>query len=391
MTKYVLLLTTSALLGCSRASSDGASTTASALSTFEQYCFPRSGGPFSNGTILQSITMIYSGLTLTTTPVTVTFSGAISTAAPVGVSSTGGSVASLAASGVQTGILSPTLGRNGTDGEASSRSSASGRDSSLRSSFSSIASQGTMMTSPLLVASSNTVTAKLTSVTGNSNSFAAVPGRTVASGNTTDTSRNGWTSSTRALPTALTGVETGGNASDANRATTFDSSVPAVTAVGGASSSGSDLTPTAAGNNSSLMNQTQAQAPASTSLSTPAGSTPRPASSSENATISLSPSAVDALQLAQFLKNLGVSVLNTSKLYTRRSTEANYGASSLASLVADISEVSSSTPSLLASTHSGDHNSKSRCSWRLYKHCFVALAANMCLPANIVLPATQPS
>ncbi|KAL5370762.1 hypothetical protein PMIN02_013054, partial [Paraphaeosphaeria minitans] len=338
MTKYVLLLTTSALLGCSRASSDGASTTASALSTFEQYCFPRSGGPFSNGTILQSITMIYSGLTLTTTPVTVTFSGAISTAAPVGVSSTGGSVASLAASGVQTGILSPTLGRNGTDGEASSRSSASGRDSSLRSSFSSIASQGTMMTSPLLVASSNTVTAKLTSVTGNSNSFAAVPGRTVASGNTTDTSRNGWTSSTRALPTALTGVETGGNASDANRATTFDSSVPAVTAVGGASSSGSDLTPTAAGNNSSLMNQTQAQAPASTSLSTPAGSTPRPASSSENATISLSPSAVDALQLAQFLKNLGVSVLNTSKLYTRRSTEANYGASSLASLVADISE-----------------------------------------------------
>ncbi|KAF9730094.1 late sexual development protein [Paraphaeosphaeria minitans] len=86
------------------------------------------------------------------------------------------------------------------------------------------------------------------------------------------------------------------------------------------------------------MNQTQAQAPASTSLSTPALSTPRPASSSENATISLSPSAVDALQLAQFLKNLGVSVLNTSKLYTRRSTEAKYGASSLASLVADIFE-----------------------------------------------------
>ncbi|KAF9729791.1 hypothetical protein PMIN01_11724 [Paraphaeosphaeria minitans] len=85
------------------------------------------------------------------------------------------------------------------------------------------------------------------------------------------------------------------------------------------------------------MNQT-AQASASTGLSKPAGSTPRPKLSSGNATISLSPSAVDALQLAQFLKNLGVSVLNTSKLYTRRSTEANYGASFLASLIADISE-----------------------------------------------------
>ncbi|KAF9728404.1 late sexual development protein [Paraphaeosphaeria minitans] len=100
------------------------------------------------------------------------------------------------------------------------------------------------------------------------------------------------------------------------------------------------------------MNQTQAQATASTSLSTPAGSTPRLASSLENATISLSPSAVDALQLAQFLKNLGVSVLKTSKMYTRRSTEANYGASSL---VADISEMQLEALKTLLRRSGGEH------------------------------------
>jgi hypothetical protein len=290
-------------------------------------------------------------------------SGTVSTATPVVASSTGGSAASLAATGVQTGMISPSPSNNGTGGEASSRSSASGRDSSLRSSFASVASQDTLMTSPLLVASSNTVTASLASITGSFDSSAADPGMTVASGSTTDTSRNGWTSSTGVLPTALVGVGTGGNAPDAYRATTVESRPSTVTAVGGASSSGSDLTPTAAGNNSSLMDQTKAKSPASTSLSTPAGSTPTPASNSENATINLSPSAVDALQLAQFMKNLGVSVLNSSRPYTRRTTEERHGASFLASLVADISEVSSvSTPSLLASTYSGDHNSKNRCS-----------------------------
>ncbi|KAL5400397.1 hypothetical protein PMIN04_013200, partial [Paraphaeosphaeria minitans] len=191
-----------------------------------------------------------------------------------------------------------------------------------------------MVTSPLVVASSNTVTAQITS---DSNSFAADPSRTMAIADTTDTSHDGWISTTGALPPALTGVGNVGNESDVYRATTFDSIAPAVTAIGGGSSSGSDLTPTAPSNNTNLMNQT-AQASASTGLSKPAGSTPRPKLSSGNATISLSPSAVDALQLAQFLKNLGVSVLNTSKLYTRRSTEANYGASFLASLIADISE-----------------------------------------------------
>ena len=74
MTMMLLLLAASALWGCTRALSEDAFTTESAASIVEQYCFPKSGGQFSVDSVWPSVTMMYSGITLTTASLTFTAS-----------------------------------------------------------------------------------------------------------------------------------------------------------------------------------------------------------------------------------------------------------------------------------------------------------------------------
>jgi hypothetical protein len=81
MMRSLLLLVVSALWSCSEGLPEDALVTVSAVLIVEQYCFPRSGGPFS-ASIWPSVTMMYSGITLTTTPLSFAVSDAASTRAP---------------------------------------------------------------------------------------------------------------------------------------------------------------------------------------------------------------------------------------------------------------------------------------------------------------------
>ena len=82
MTLPLLLLAASAVWGCSEAQSADASATMSAATVVEQYCFPKSGGPFFSDSIWPSVTMMYSGITLTTAPLTFSASAAGPSVAP---------------------------------------------------------------------------------------------------------------------------------------------------------------------------------------------------------------------------------------------------------------------------------------------------------------------
>jgi hypothetical protein len=61
---------------------------------------------------------------------------------------------------------------------------------------------------------------------------------------------------------------------------------------------------------------------------------------SRNSTITLSPAAIDALQLVQFLKNLGVSVFNSSSQFTSSVAGDSRNSTSLTESIANISLVS---------------------------------------------------
>jgi hypothetical protein len=87
-----------------------------------------------------------------------------------------------------------------------------------------------------------------------------------------------------------------------------------------------------------------------------------PSSKMENATIFSSPLAVDALQLALFIKNFGVSVFSASVLNATLSSNGKNDVSNLMRLVAGMPMVSQPTYTLfqLAVTNSHDRNSKNK-------------------------------
>lgn len=331
MAKTSFLLTVGVLLGRSVALSHNAST--------EQYCFSRADSPLSDNTTWPSITILYSGLTLTTIPVTATLNELFTPVPPAMLGSTDRNMGPTYTSGLYTAIPSPSQDQGWTSGNASSRSSASERDLSISSTLTSASSQSTMITGPDPGLVSNSSGSSITNIrspliTSSTSNFVTTPSMAVSGSNTTDAGIN----VPSILPPAQAGVGPNSNVSDSSRTTPSDGRFSTATA-GGATSSLSDPASTTSGGFASDIEKTPSSV--SPGLSAPTGL--NTISSFENATLTLSPSAIDALQLAQFVKNFAVSILNTSMPYTRRSTENDNRASLVSALVADISEVSLSS------------------------------------------------
>jgi hypothetical protein len=160
------------------------------------------------------------------------------------------------------------------------------------------------------------------------------------SGSAIDLSGSAQPINVSALPTPPISTNTGVDGpSNAVSITTADSGAPLGTDIAATSSGSYALTQTGVESKSTLAAGTQASV--SAGLTGPTGALLGADATQQNGTISLSSSAVDALQLALFMKNLGAAVFNTSRVVTTRSGREKRDTALLAKLVADISVVSS--------------------------------------------------
>jgi hypothetical protein len=380
----LLLLASSALWGRSEAQSGDAS----APSAVEQYCFPKSGAPFSTNSLQPSVTMMYSGITLTTAPLTLSVSGVDPTGLSTG--SPGGPANTTAVSRLTDVAPLPDATGTRAGGAAGSLSSALTPGAIVPSSLASAASDGTQAMSSVLETSSAAVTAVPTSAAnGSAGPFISsgqptvIPSASDISGDgqptvsstvsdisdngqpttgpsASDISDNGQLVNDAAPSTPPTGLSTGIGGSGAPIATTATNNAPGMSSIAGLSPGDTTLAQTDLG--SKLTSMAGAQASASAGLYRPTGALLGPDASQGNSTVSLSPSSVDALQLALVLKNLGVWVFNESRVVEPRSPSARGDTEGLASLVAEIAVVSHPARSLCKRTFADVCvlNSKSR-------------------------------
>ena len=360
--------------------------------------------------------MMYSGITLTTAPLTLTVSGA----GPTGLStgSPGGPANSTAVSRLTDAPPLPDATETRAESAVGSLSPALTPGAAVPSSLASAASDGTQAMGSVLETSSSAVTAVPTSAAdGSAGPFvssgqptispsasdisddgqpAVSPsvsdisdnGQPTAGPSAGDISDNGQLVNDAASSTPPTGLSTGVGGSGAPIATTATSNAPGVSSVAGLSPGGTTLAQTDLDSKPTSM--TGAQASASAGLYRPTGALLGPDASQENSTVSLSPSSVDALQLALVLKNLGVWVFNESRVVESRSPSARGDTEGLASLVAEIAVVSSAARSLCKRT-SADVcvlNSKSRRSCGPYGACSAGREIQTCLPVNTTCPVT---
>jgi hypothetical protein len=367
--------------------------------TPEQYCFPRFGGPFPDeGGVWPSVTMIYKGETLTATPFAAVACEALpngggggaaaaastvsgSTPGPSGAFSGGIPGASLnpdatPVSDILGGSSSPLGSAGAGFGTQSGESGAPlptpngpPSDSAIRSSM---AAGGTMSQNPTAGAQVSSMSrpdagmssglvnssggsddaftrsnslggAPLTSgAPASSNGLSKTPlasGPSVSSnalGGTPFASESG-NSGAPLAPTSSNGFSSAPLASGAlaSGAPTSNGKPTGSVSIGGLVSSGLSPSAIVSGSHSGATDEQ----PNPTASTNPSASTKLPStqiSSGSNSTIQLSPEAVEALQLAQFLKNLGVSAFNTTGFANRDNATTPV----LASVVANISMVS---------------------------------------------------
>jgi hypothetical protein len=353
--------------------------------TPEQYCFPRFGGPFPDeGGMWPSVTMIYKGVTVEATAFaavacrTVSNGGAIVsmvTGSPPGPSGapSGGLPGSSMSSNVLSvsgslGVSSSALGSVDAGPETQSagagvsvstlnglpgNSAISNVGSNVSQSPTTIVVQvsGTPRPNAGMSSSANVAISGLLS--SNSGSEVALT-RSSSSNDTplvsgTPTSSSGLGGSSfvsvsgsngTPLPSAASTSSNGlGNmplASGAPQAGTSASDGRPTDGSGSRSLVPSSLSPIAVGSSSPPGSaDEQPKSTASTDASAPTKLPGTQISNGSIAAISLSPGAVDALQLAQFLKNLGVSAFNTSGLTNKKDATTPL----VASVVANISMV----------------------------------------------------
>ncbi|KAJ6192071.1 hypothetical protein J3E72DRAFT_380160 [Bipolaris maydis] len=343
MIKPTALLIVSALWGLSEAQSNDAS----AASVVEQYCFPKSGAPFSTDSLQPSVTMMYSGMTLTTAPLTLTVCGA-----GLPVDSPGASANSATVSRLTDAPPLPGATDVRTDSASGFISSAFTLSAAVPSSIVSTASDDIQSLSSVLeVSSSATNTIPNSAVDGNGGSSinSGQPtvspsgngisdnGELVAGPTASDISDNSQLVSNVASSTLATGSPGSIGGSRTPVATTVTSDAPGVTSLAELLSSGNTPTQTDLGSETTPLASSQASASSGFFGPTgPTGPLLGVDTSRWNGSISLSPPSIDALKLALFLKNLGVWVFNESRLVEISSLSARQEGKSLASLVADI-------------------------------------------------------
>jgi hypothetical protein len=422
------------------------------MSDLEYYCFPRSGGPFSAGSVWPSVTMMYSGTTLTATPTTISKCGTAPTAVSgLPINGTVRSAGLTAPSSTSDASPDSNISKSVAGSAAASPSSGFSPDASLQSSLASVASQNTLTTSSMLETSSRAVPAAPTpdsdggngsaissstvavsgsttalsgigqsinastlptppigsntvAVSGSATALSGIrqsinastlptppigSGKVAASSSATDLSSSGQSVNVSTLPTPPISTNTGvGGPSAAISVTTADSRAPLGSNMAAISSGNYALTQTGVESKSTLAAGTQASA--SAGLTGLTGATPGADATQQNGTINLSPPAVDAIQLALFMKNLGAAVFNTSRVVIRRSGREKRDTALLAKLVADISVVSSLTFPLFSNpfTDLNVQYSKNRRKRKCYGAYYTAPAAKTCLLASICCPVT---
>ena len=347
MIKPTALLIVSALWGLSEAQSNDAS----AASVVEQYCFPKSGAPFSTDTLQPSVTMMYSGMTLTTAPLTLTVCG---TGLPV--NSPGASANSATVSRLTNAPPLPGAKDVHTDSASGFISSAFTLSAVVPSSIVSTASDGMQSLSSVLeVSSSATNTIPNSAVDGNSDfsinseqptvspsgNGISNNGESIAGPSASDTGDNSQLVSNVASSTLATGSPASIGGSRAPVATTFTSGSPGPTSLAEILLSSNTPTQTELGSENTPLASLQASASSGSFGPTgPSGPLLGVDASRWNGSISLSPPSIDALKLSLFLKNLGVWVFNESRIVEISSLRARQEGEGLASLVADIALVS---------------------------------------------------
>jgi hypothetical protein len=305
---------------------------ASSASHGGQYCIGKTGGSLFNDDPVPTVTIIYSGTTTITTLAAFTNCEDGGHTLPADSPSSGIPLASI------------TDSRNAADGPSSAR-----RGESVRSSQSSdtvpnasaLVSQ--QLSAPNAASASTSFLTQSTTPTGGNT---LVPSSSAAASGAGANTKSGLagvyddpqaTKSSPHPPTPTRGDAFAGESGISKSAATDQ----------GASGSGgaqpnSNTWATATSSGATFPPTVRSTPTAATpSLPSPAG--PRVSDGTAglwNSTLTLSPAAIDALQLAQFLKNLVVSVFNSSNQVTASMTGDSANSTSLNELIASMSLVS---------------------------------------------------
>jgi hypothetical protein len=357
MTSLRLSSAASSLLSGSSGLTNSYTITAHAVSTFEQYCLPRYGGPITTDSIWPSATIMYNGTTLATVPFTLVMGSATANVASVlivdSINSTNEPIASTAYSSILSRTSNLTFSTSGTRGQTASPGATPAEEASLRSSFTTSTSRNSMATGPSPTGSSPPAVLSATLISSNGRSAFTNLDSGSVNRSASSIDRDVGESNTRALSSISASGGFGG------RATMSGSEASIVTASGGA------LTQTAGDANASPTERAQTTAPPSSSLTENLPSVP--SFGREDGTVDLSPLAVDALQLAQYVKHLGVSLFNASSSNITWPSGGRMDSSMLQELVANISLVSFPLYTLLARhplsciSNAARENSAGRC------------------------------
>lgn len=341
MRQASVLVATCALLRPSIAMLEPSSMVTSVLSTVEQYCFPKSNAPFLSSGLWPSMIMIYSGTTLTESPTLLTLTGNV----PTATASTGSKTHSQIGQSADTSSLQSAVSGSGQSSLPASMGGGLFLSSFLSGSQSGPPTDSTVISTPYSttaagsdpVVTSGPVAGDPDSNTASGMTSVFSSTSSEASGGTTESERSVLSSS---FPTQSTASESQAFSEGASVVATSIKTLPGVTGTDSGrppirSPTGSTAEPSPKPNGDGSSISSSAALPATSGL-------PADLSDSRNRTLELSPNAVDALSLAQFLKHLGVSMFDASRWEVMSGAQSSASATALKAIVANISVVSQS-------------------------------------------------
>lgn len=305
---------------------------ASASSAIEQYCFPKSDASFLGSSMWPSVTMMYSGITLTTASVTLTVSGGQPTETIGSIDQSVGQQPHPEHSS-SFGILSsgltqvPHSDNNGQVTESSRYTGSPGMVTSENSPSATASAQlgtsrgGTLQSE--LPGASGSFDFGASSTLGNSGAMVATNTPLLDGSSFLESTTVPAVSPSQGAPALTSGFDptTGQRSSQF----TFN---PVSSHTSRLRSENPSPTPNGA------LTTTTISLPATTDGSFNQSDT------GFNHTVDLSSAAIDALSLAQFFKNLGVSMFNSSELITSLVMNNDTSAVRFAAAIANISLVS---------------------------------------------------
>jgi hypothetical protein len=317
------------------------------IESSEQYCLLNAGGSLLfNDDPVPTVTIIYRDTTTTTTLAAFTNCGDGRGTLPA--SSSGGSPPA-----------SPTASRNIVGVQTSASGFGDSQSASANPIASGLSAQQPLSVSSAASVSVEAVTQKTTPT--ESNVVAPLnPTASLGSGVNTNSALAGASHNPQALtPSPRPAISAGGNAfGSESGASVSAASNQRASGSGSVHDSNALTAATSSGAESLLTTSSMRVLATPSALSSANPLVPGETAGSRNSTLTLSSAAVDALQLAQFLKNLGVSVFNSSYQVNESMASDGRNSTSLAGLIANISLVSTSVSSALGST--GSHEDTAR-------------------------------